>query len=251
MKLTGKVAIVTGGAKGIGKAICKKLVAEGAKVVIADKNFEQAIVSAEEMNCNGADVIPFKIDISDISNHQVLIEQTLARYQSIDILVNNAGIQEMKTELLSVYPEVWDRVMNINIRGMFFLSQAVIPIMIKNGGGSIVNVASIVGGKRFLPNLVSYTVSKGAVRSLTKVMALALAKNNIRVNAVAPGAIDTELNMEIISVQGEKEKFVKKIPIPRLGEPEEVASAVVFLVSDCSYITGQILEIDGGRTLTC
>lgn len=250
MLLAGKVAIVTGGAKGIGKAICEAFVCAGAKVVIADIDEEVAQTTATELRQSGGEVFVVKADVADLSNHSKLVDDVISHFGQINILINNAGIQEKKTDILSLTPEIWDRTMNINLRGMFFLSQAVIPVMIKLGGGNIVNVASI-GGQVFWPEIITYSVSKGAVRSLTGVMALALADKNIRVNAIAPGHIDTELNVEALSDPGRREEIAQSTPIRRWGTGKDLAGAVIFLASDqASYVTGHVLVVDGGWTLT-
>lgn len=250
MKLAGKVAIVTGGAMGIGRAICRKLATEGAAVVIADINLDRAQATGEELAKEGFPVLVVNTDVADLDSHKKLVKQTVERFGRIDILVNNAGIQEKNADVLEVTPDIWDRTMNVNLKGVFFLSQTVIPIMLKSGGGSVINTASIAG-QVFFPEIVTYNVSKAGVRGLTGVMALALAGRGIRVNAVAPGNTDTELNKGLFSVPGKREEIIRKTPIPRIGLPEDIAAAVVFLASDdASYVTGHTITVDGGWTLT-
>jgi len=234
-----KVAIVTGGAQGIGKSIAQKLAKLGAQVVIADVNIEKAEKTAAEIRAAGflCDAVYANLAImKDIDN---LVSYTVQKYQSIDILVNNAGISK-QVDIFDLSEEEYDKVMIVNLKSMIFLTKKVMAVMMKKHSGKIVNIASLAGERGGLFAGIHYSASKAGVIVATKCLALKGGKYNINVNSVAPGLIDTEL--------AEKLKFsTNEIPLGRLGSPDEVADGVVFLASDmASYITGATLDINGG-----
>lgn len=238
----GRVCIVTGGAQGIGAACVRRFAAEGAKVVIADLDDARGHALAVEL---GATYV--RCDVGDKAQVDALVAKTLAAHGRIDVLVNNAGIFRA-ADFLDVTEADFDAVLRVNLKGSFLVGQAVARAMVATGGGSIVNMSS-VNGVLAIPNIASYNVSKGGINQLTRVMALALADKNIRVNAVAPGTIATELAAKAVLTSDEaKHKIMSRTPMKRLGEPSEIADVVAWLASDAaSYVTGEIVTVDGGR----
>jgi len=246
MKLMGKKAIVTGSSRGIGRAIALDLAQEGADVVVNyHKRGEKAEEVAEEIRSMGRKVLVAKADISDISSVRRMIAETIKEFDRIDILVNNAGIVH-KAPMEAVSEEIWDGVMNVNLRGAFLCCKYAGEQMIRQGEGNIINISSIAG---FMPeiNLGAYSVSKAGLIMLTQLLALEWARYNIRVNAVCPGPIETELIGEAFDTSELLEARTEGVPIRRFGRPEEVAKLVSFLASDdSSNITGEHIVIDGG-----
>lgn len=240
--LAGRVCIVTGGAQGIGEACIRRFAREGAKVVIADIDDGHGTALASELGG-----LYVHCDVSDKVQVDGLVTQTMAAHGRIDVLVNNAGIFKA-AEFLEVTEADFDAVLRINLKGSFLMGQAVAREMAKAGKGSIVNMSS-VNGVLAIPTIASYNVSKGGINQLTRVMALALADKGIRVNAVAPGTIATELAAKAVLTSEEaKAKIMSRTPMKRLGEPSEIADTVAYLASDAaSYITGEIVVVDGGR----
>ncbi|WP_100410403.1 SDR family NAD(P)-dependent oxidoreductase [Acidovorax sp. 69] len=238
----GRVCIVTGGAQGIGEACARRFAVEGAKAVIVDVDDARGQALAQELGA-----LYVRCDVGDKAQVDALVAQTLAAYGRIDVLVNNAGIFRA-ADFLEVTEADFDAVLRVNLRGSFLVGQAVARAMVASGGGSIVNMSS-VNGVLTIPNIASYNVSKGGVNQLTRVMALALADKNIRVNAVAPGTIATELAAKAVLTSDEaKSKIMSRTPMKRLGEPSEIADVVAWLASDAaSYVTGEIVTVDGGR----
>ena len=237
-----KVALVTGAAQGIGLATVKRLVAEGAVVVGADLKPDVAQVLRP---CNALGIVA---DVSNVTSMQQLVEQTIAACGKIDVLVNNAGVTS-PADFLDYTLQEFERVLSINVTGAFVLSQLVARHLVaRKSPGAIVNVSSI-NGTVAIPKQTAYDTSKGALNQLTKVMAISLAARGIRVNAVAPGTIVTEMSRSrILATEESRQRMLARTPMGRPGEVEEVASAIAFLASsDASYITGQILNIDGGR----
>ena len=240
--LRDRVCIVTGGAQGIGEACVRRFAAEGAKPVIVDVDDARGRALAQELGA-----LYVRCDVGDKSQVDALVARTLAAHGRIDVLVNNAGIFRA-ADFLDVTEADFDAVLRVNLKGSFLVGQAVARAMVDAGGGAIVNMSS-VNGVLAIPNISSYNVSKGGVNQLTRVMALALAGKNIRVNAVAPGTIATELAAKAVLTSDEaKNKIMSRTPMKRLGEPSEIADVVAWLASDAaSYVTGEIVTVDGGR----
>lgn len=237
------MTIITGGAQGIGEACATRFAREGARVVILDVADAQGRQLAINL---GADYI--RCDVSDSVDVQAAVARAVERHGRIDILVNNAGIFKA-ADFLEVTEEDFDAVLGVNLKGSFLMGQAVARQMVAQGtGGAIVNMSS-VNGVLAIPNIASYNVSKGGINQLTRVMALALADRGIRVNAVAPGTIATELATKaVLTSEDARQRILSRTPMKRLGEPAEVADVVAWLVSDAaSYVTGEIVTVDGGR----
>lgn len=252
-----RVAIVTGGAKGIGLACALAIARKGAKVVIADINQEAGADARDEVMSIGGQALFVHCDVGDRLDIHNLIASTLEEYGRIDILVNNAGIVG-KGEFLELEEEEFDRILRVNLRGAFLAGQAVARQMVKqieqegrvSESGrvySIINMSSVeavVGSPQHVP----YAVSKGALSQLTKVMALSLAKHGIHVNAIGPGNINTDILKKRANKSEVRKKILSRTPLGRIGDPEEIGAIAVFLASsDASYITGQTIYADGGR----
>ena len=246
MKLAQEVAIITGAARGIGRAIAEALAREGAKVVLVD-----LLPAVRRHRCRdaakaGYEVLALTGDVASFDQAQQLVDQTIEHYGQVDILVNNAGITRDNL-LLRMPPEDWEKVININLTGTFNLTKAAIKPMIKRKTGKIINIASIIGE---IGNVgqANYAASKAGVIAFTKSVAKELGSRGIRANAVAPGFIKSQMT-EVLPDKV-KAELEKQIPLSRLGLPEDVAKAVVFLASsDADYITGQVLNIDGGMVM--
>ncbi|OON63991.1 dehydrogenase [Massilia sp. KIM] len=244
MKLQQKIAIVTGASQGIGYACAERLLREGAQVMLADIRPEGRDAAARL----GAGAHFFQADVSRKTEVEALVQATLDAFGRIDILVNNAGVTHA-ADFLDLEEEDFDRVLRINLKSMFLCSQAVARHMVARGeGGSIINMSS-VNAELTIPNQVPYVVSKGGVNQLTRVAAISLAQHGIRVNAIGPGTILTELAKQAVLGSPEARRTIlSRTPLGRCGEPEEVASIAAFLASDdASYMTGQTLYADGGR----
>lgn len=247
MLLDGKIAVVTGASRGIGKAIALKLAAEGAKVVV---NYAGNAKAAQEVVAaiaeQGGEAMYCQCDVADGAAVEAMMKQTVERFGRIDILVNNAGITR-DTLLMRMKESDWDEVMATNLKGVFLCTKAVTRLMMKQKYGRIVNLTSVVGltGNAGQAN---YAAAKAGVIGFTKSTARELASRGITVNAVAPGFISTD--MTAVLSENVKEEMLKGIPLARLGEPEDIAKAVSFLVSDlASYITGQTINVDGGMVM--
>jgi 3-oxoacyl-[acyl-carrier protein] reductase len=245
MSMEGRVAIVTGAAKGIGRGVARTLAREGADIVIVDINLQGAQQVADEIQAGGRKTLAMKVDISCKRDVLDAVEATIETFDRIDILVNNAGIAEPAT-VEDLSEEDWDRTININLKGPFLFSQAVIPQMKKQGGGRIVNISSIAGKIGGICAGPAYAASKAGVMCLTKSFSKALAKFNILVNSVSPGQIDTDLNK--LFPEDMNRIFMEAIPLGHYGQPEDIAEAVAFLCSDkARWITGEIFNVDGGE----
>ena len=241
--LSGRIAIVTGAGRGIGRAIALKLAEHRADVVVADVDLDNASRVAQEIEAGGQKSLALKVDIADYQQPQNMVEDVLEKFSKIDILVNNAGISR-DALLLRQKEEDWDEVIQTNLKGVFNCTKAVCRSMMKQRAGAIVNISSVVG-EGGNPGQSSYAASKAGIIGFTKALARELAPRNIRINAVSPGFIETEMTMSLS--EKIQEEIVKQIPMGRLGRPEEVASVVGFLVSDAaSYITGTIVRVNGG-----
>ncbi len=252
MKLAERVAVITGAAQGIGAACARVFAAEGAKVVIGDINEVGAAAVAKDIAAAGGYALSRRADVGARADCDALVEHAIAHFGRIDILVNNAGIVHA-AEFLDLAEEDFDRVLRINLKGAFLCGQAAARRMVKQpaaaaGRGVIVNVSS-VNAVLAIANQVPYTVSKGGLNQLTKVMALALAPHGIRVMGIGPGSIATELlQAAVLTNEAARQRILSRTPLGRLGEPEEVARIAAFLASDdASYLTGTTVYPDGGR----
>jgi 3-oxoacyl-[acyl-carrier protein] reductase len=247
MDLTNRVAIVTGGAQGIGLAISKRLANAGASVAIADINEAGAKEAAKGIVRDSGIAAAFGCDVSDLNSVQGMIERVLKKHGQIDILVNDAGVTLRSCPIQEQTDDLWHRTLAINLTGVFYCCRAVIPHMIKRRAGRIINIAS-VAGKDGNPNMVPYSVSKAGVIALTKSLGKEVAKYNIYINAITPGMIDTPMSSTATITPEQQAYFLKIIPLGRIGKPEEVAAMVHWLASDeVSFSTGAIFDITGGR----
>jgi len=241
--LEGKVAVITGGSRGIGRAIAMRLSAEGAKVVICGRNLEAAEEVVAEIETAGATGMAVAADVSRESEAEALIQASITRFGRLDILVNNAGITKDGL-LVRMKEEDWDTVLNVNLKGAFFTTRAALRPMLRARGGRIVNISSIAGTMG-IPGQANYSAAKAGLIGFTKAVAKEVASRSITVNAVAPGFIETE--MTAVLPEDRKRIYLSQIPIGRFGDPTEVAALVSFLVSEAAgYITGQVITIDGG-----
>ena len=246
MRLEGKVAAVTGAARGIGAACARRFAAEGAEVIVADILEEEGEATAQAIRDTGGAAAFIPCDTGDGPQARALVEQTVARHGRIDVLVNNAGIFTI-ADFLDVTEEDFDRVLRVNLKGYFLVGQAAARVMAEAGRGSIVNMSS-VNGVMAIETIAPYVVSKGGVNQLTSVMALALARSGVRVNAIGPGTIATELSGLLLSDEASRRRVLSRTPMGRMGRPEEIAGIALFLASDdSSYVTGQVIYADGGR----
>lgn len=247
-----KVAIVTGGALGIGRATCMLLAKEGAKVAVTDILKEEGSAVVQEITNQGAEAEYWHLDVSQESQVKQVFAEITQKWGKINVLVNNAGISGVDKPTHEIDAEEWNKLMAINVNGVFFCTKHAIPIMMNIGGGSIINLSSIYGIVS-APDIPAYHASKGSVRLMTKTDALLYAKNHIRVNSVHPGFIWTPLVEDYLKHQGDLESGKQKLdslhPIGHVGEPEDIAYGILYLASDESkFITGSELVIDGGYT---
>jgi len=249
--LEGKVALITGGSRGIGKATAIGFANAGADVVVASRKLPDLELVADEIKGLGRKSLAVAAHVGRLEQINSLVETVVDEFGRIDILVNNAGTSPVFTLALDLEERAWDAIMNLNLKGLFFLSQAVARVMKEHGGGKIINVASMDG---FKPEykVGAYAISKAGVVMVTKVMALELAEHNIRVNAIAPGPIHTRLlDSHWVVAPEDKEEVIKRVALKRIAEPEEIAGAMIYLASDASsYVTGQTFIVDGGFLLT-
>ncbi|WP_249593853.1 SDR family NAD(P)-dependent oxidoreductase [Peribacillus frigoritolerans] len=248
MRLKEKTAIVTGGANGIGKATVNKFLEEGANVVFTDINKEAGNETWEEMREVSNNVLFIQHDVSQESDWINVIEETIKAFGKVDILFNNAGIFSSKP-VTEYETEEWNRLLGINVTGVFIGMKHIVPVMREQKSGSIINTSSVAGLKGSA-NTTLYGASKGAVRIMTKDLAVEVAADQIRVNSIHPGIIQTAMGEDVAtSVKASSEQLAKSIPLRRLGKPEDIANLVAFLASDeSSFITGTEMIIDGGMT---
>ncbi|MGI9483647.1 MAG: SDR family NAD(P)-dependent oxidoreductase [Hyphomicrobiales bacterium] len=251
MALKNKVALITGAARGIGLACAQRFSEEGAKVVLSDVDEEAGEAAAATIREGGGEATFIGCDVGERLDVRNLVAEAVSSYGAIDVLVNNAGII-ISGDFLDISEEDFDKVLKVNLKGVFLVGQAVARQMVKqiedgSAPGVIVNMSS-VNAVFAIPNQVPYTVSKGGVNQITKVMALSLADKGIRVNAIGPGSIMTEIFKAVATDEAARHKILSRTPMGRIGEPEEIASVAAFLASDdASYITGQTIYADGGR----
>jgi 2-dehydro-3-deoxy-L-rhamnonate dehydrogenase (NAD+) len=245
MTLSGKTAIVTGAARGIGLATAERLAVDGAAVVMADRDLAEQQRQADGLAARGLNVLALSCDVASRQSVQDMVAATVERFDVIDILVNNAGIAGRAAPLDEVSDGEWDDMMNIDLRSVFLCCQAVLPGMKARQYGRIINVASIAG-KEGNPNMVPYSTAKAAVIGFTKAFAKEVARLGIYVNAVAPAVIDTPILQQLTPQQ--VDYMLQRIPLGRVGQPSEVAALIAWLASDeCTFTTGQCFDISGGR----
>jgi NAD(P)-dependent dehydrogenase (short-subunit alcohol dehydrogenase family) len=249
MDLSNKIAIVTGGAKGIGFAAAECMLCQGAEVMIVDWSPDAASAAAGSLTAQAKGVDFFVADISKAADAEKAIKATVDRFGGVDVLVNNAGIQTFGDPLTTT-EEVWDKTMNVNLKGHWLMSKYAIPEMLKRGKGSIVNVSS-VQGLASQKNVIAYSTSKHAMVGLTRSMAVDLASRGVRVNCVCPGTVDTPLVQSVIEMDADPAKLKmildKMHPIGRIAQPSEIGEVIAFLASErASFMTGSIVVVDGG-----
>lgn len=247
MQLKDKVAIVTGGASGLGCAIAQHYAREGARVVIADRDIERASAVAADIEASGGRALASQVDVASPAGVKAMVEQAVGHFGPIDILVTSAGVG-MQKAFMQTTLEDWERIMSINLTGAFLCGQAAAESMVAAGRGRIIHIAS-GAGLRGVPGRSAYGASKGGLIMLTKVMAVELGEHGITVNALAPGAIDTPMARQV-HTSATRTAYVGATPLHRYGSLEEVSASAVFLASDAAgYITGHTLEVDGGITM--
>jgi len=253
-RLEGKVAVVTGAGSGIGRAIALRFAQEGARVVIAEVNRDAGASAESEIRAEGGSALFVPTDVSRAADVEAMVRRTVAEFGRLDVLVNNAAIQILG-RLDDTSEEDWDRLQSVNLKGVFLCSKYAIPEMLRSGGGSIVNIASVlalVGD----PDLAAYCAAKGGVLALTRAAALAYGPAGIRVNAICPGDVDTPMVRDYFNKdpdpEGLRRQVSSKYALRRIAEPREIAEAALYLASDASsFVTATALVIDGGLTAKC
>ena len=244
MDFKGKTAIITGAAKGIGRGCAETLASNGANVVIADMNYEMALKVQEELLGKGLRALAVQVDVSDVSDLQKMVDEAVACFGDVHILINNAGIFH-STPIEEITEKEWDTMSAINLKSVFFATQKVLPYMIKNNYGKIINISSLAGRNGGVSNGLCYSATKAGIIGLSKGFASRLAKYKINVNTVAPGSTNTGI-LDNLSEE-EIKRVMASIPLGRFGETQEIVSAVVYLcTNEASFITGAILDVNGG-----
>lgn len=241
MRLEGKVALVTGGGRGLGEAICRTLAREGAHIAVGDINLADATRVSSAINQMGRKAVAIKADVSSEKEVKAMVARTIEAFGTIDMLINNAGIS-YQGSVAEMSEETWDKVLDVNLKGPFLCSREVMPTFKQKRSGKIVNLGSLAGQVGGLVVGANYAASKAGVICFTKSLAKELAPFGVNVNCIAPGVIDTEMTQPF-----PREEMVKSIPFGKLGAPQDVADAVLFLVSqESKYITGQTISVNGG-----
>jgi len=250
MRLEGKVALITGGASGIGRSTALLFAQEGARVAIADISQQKGEEVRRELQSTGAEVAFVKVDVSRDEEVAEMVAQVEKAFGGLDILFNNAGVFEPDdASVLTTSEAVWDRVMAINLKGVFLGCKHGVPALLRNGGGSIINTASFVALMGAAVPQIAYTASKGGVLALTREIAVEFAQKNIRVNALCPGPVETPLLSELLADPIRRQRRLVHIPMGRFAQAEDIARAALFLASDDSrYVTGATFSVDGGLT---
>ena len=251
MRLTGKIAIVTGAAVGLGRAVAGRYAREGAGVVVADSDDAGGAEAAEHIRRAGGTAIFVHTDIGKERDVIALVQAAISQFGRVDVLYNNAAVlyhdHDHRVHELSL--EIWEKVMRVNLQGTFLCCKHTIPCMLKQGGGSIINLGSPTGLTGCAPNLTAYSTSKAGMFGLTRVMAAAYARDGIRVNALVPGTMDTPMNKALLDNAKTREQYREAVPMGRLGTPQDIEGIAVFLASEeSSYCTGGLYTCDGGLT---
>ena len=250
MRLEGKVALITGGASGMGMVASKLFASEGARVVLTDVADDTGDSVAAEISSDGGEAAYVHADVSSEADAEAMVDAAVARFGRLDVLYNNAGISPADDDsILVTEPDAWQRVQDVNTKGVYLCCKHGIPHLQRRGGGSIINVASFVAWMGAATSQTAYTASKGAVLAMTREIAVEYARKGVRCNALCPGPIDTPLLAELLSDDARRQRRFVHIPMGRLGRAEELAKAALFLASDdSSFMTGASLIVDGGIT---
>jgi NAD(P)-dependent dehydrogenase (short-subunit alcohol dehydrogenase family) len=251
MRLQGKVAIVTGGGAGMGRAVAEGYAREGAAVVIAEVDARRGAETVEAILSFGGDALYAPTDVSERRDVEALVQAAIDRFGRIDVLYNNAGVQMIGHDARAheLSDEVWERTIAVNLRGPWLTSRCVIPHMLRQGGGSIIHVGSPTGWLGCAPGYTAYSASKGGLLGLTRIMAVDYGRDNIRVNLLVPGTTETPLIQDVLAQAGTRQRLAAAIPLGRIGAPEDVVGLAIFLASDeARFCTGGVFMVDGGMS---